>query len=446
MSEASQILTVLPAQQEETTVGNYFVSNYPPFSLWTSERVGEALDQLERPGNVETRLGMYVHIPFCRKRCDFCYFRVYTDKNSRDIASYLDAMIAEADQLARKPFTQGRKLQFCYFGGGTPSYLSDAQLTRLFGGLRQAFPWDEAEEITFECEPGTLTEKKVHAIRGLGVTRLSLGVENFDDSVLEANNRAHKSKEIYWAYEWARDAGYPQINIDLIAGMVGETEENWRRCIEKAIDLSPDGITVYQMEVPHNTTLYRDMKTRGNGAAPVADWVTKRRWVKEAFTAFEANGYAIGSAYTAVKDPANTKFIYRDSLWTGADMLAVGVSSFGHLARVHYQNEVHIEPYIEAVQQGRLPVLRALGISDEEEMIRQFVLQIKLGRLAAEPFRRRFGIDVIERWDGVLKTYEEAGYLTARDGVIELTRDGLLQVDRLLNAFFLPEHRGIRYT
>ena len=446
MSEASSTLAVPPSQKEETTVGNYFVANYPPFSLWTSDRVGEALERLERPGNPDTRVGMYVHIPFCRKRCDFCYFRVYTDKNSRDIANYLDAMIAESDQLARKAFTQGRKLQFCYFGGGTPSYLSDAQLTHLFGGLRQAFPWDEAEEITFECEPGTLTEKKVHAIRGLGVTRLSLGVENFDDSVLEVNNRAHKSKEIYRAWEWARNAGYPQINIDLIAGMVGETEENWRRCIEKTIDLSPDGITVYQMEVPHNTTLYRDMKAQGNGVAPVADWATKRRWVKEAFAAFEANGYTIGSAYTAVKDAANTKFIYRDSLWTGADMLAVGVSSFGHLAQVHYQNEVHMEPYIQAIQQGRLPALRALRITDEEEMIRQFVLQLKLGRLSAEPFRRQFGIDVMERWGGILKTYEEAGYLTVRDGLIELTRDGLLQVDRLLNAFFLPEHRGIRYT
>ena len=446
MPEASSTLAVLPSQQEKTTVGNYFVANYPPFSLWTSGRVGEALDQLGRPGNVETQLGMYVHIPFCRKRCHFCYFRVYTDKNSRDIADYLDAMTAEAAQLAAKPFTQGRKLQFWYFGGGTPSYLSEAQLTRLFGGLQQAFPWDEAAEITFECEPGTLTEKKVRAIQRLGVTRLSLGVENFDDDVLEANNRAHRSKEIYRAYEWARAAGYPQINLDLIAGMVGETEENWRRCIEETVDLSPDAITVYQMEVPHNTTLYRDMKAQGNGVAPVADWATKRRWVKEAFEAFEASGYTIGSAYTAVKDPGNTKFIYRDSLWTGADMLAVGVSSFGHLARVHYQNEVHMEPYVEAIRQGRLPALRALRITDEEEMIRQFVLQLKLGRLAAEPFRRRFGIDVIERWDGILKAYEEAGYLTVRDGVIELTRDGLLQVDRLLNAFFLPEHRGIRYT
>ena len=121
MPEASSTLTVLPSQQEETTVGNYFVANYPPFSLWTSERVGEALDQLERPGNAGTQLGMYVHIPFCRKRCHFCYFRVYTDKNSRDIADYLDAMTAEAAQLAGKPFTQGRKLQFWYFGGGTPS-------------------------------------------------------------------------------------------------------------------------------------------------------------------------------------------------------------------------------------------------------------------------------------------------------------------------------------
>ena len=198
MSEASQILTVLPAQQEGNH-GRQLLRLQLSAVLPVDLRAGWEKPWISSSGQAMLRRGlwMYVHIPFCRKRCDFCYFRVYTDKNSRDIASYLGChdrpkRISWRGNLLHR----AASCQFCYFGGGTPSYLSDAQLTRLFGGLRQAFPWDEAEEITFECEPGTLTEKKVHAIRGLGVTRLSLGVENFDDSVLEANNRAHKSKEI----------------------------------------------------------------------------------------------------------------------------------------------------------------------------------------------------------------------------------------------------------
>src|SRR5205823_12243782 len=113
----------------------------------------------------------------------------------------------------------------------------------------------DAEEITFECEPGTLTEKKLSVIRGLGVTRLSLGVENFDDRILELNGRAHRSPEIAQSYRYARSLAFPQINIDLIAGRLGETEENWQACVRKTIDLDPDSVTIYQMELPFNTTI-----------------------------------------------------------------------------------------------------------------------------------------------------------------------------------------------
>ena len=122
----------------------------------------------------------------------------------------------------------GRPLNFVYFGGGTPSFLSTRQLESLVSRMSAVAPWDTAEEVTFECEPGTLTGPKLAAIRRMGVTRLSLGVENFDDRILEINGRAHRSPEIQTSYDAARALGFPQINIDLIAGMLGETEENWQ--------------------------------------------------------------------------------------------------------------------------------------------------------------------------------------------------------------------------
>ena len=449
-------LPVLDAD-DATTVGNYFVANYPPFSRWSPDHKLAMLDRLDMPGDPDRSLGLYVHIPFCRKRCHFCYFRVYTDKNKDDIREYLDAVIAEHATLASKAIVAGRNPKFIYFGGGTPSYLSDKQLTYLFEGLQDALPWDAAEEIAFECEPGTLSAKKVQRIKDLGVTRLSLGIENFNDEVLELNNRAHRSRQVYDAYQWAVDAGLPQINIDLIAGMLGETEENWQKNIETTLELKPDAVTVYQMEVPYNTTIYQQMKADGKLEAPVADWATKRRWVKEAFSALESAGYTVSSAYTAVRSPDAIKFLYRDELWNGADMLAVGVSSFGHIAPTpgshenkepgfHYQNQADIVPYVSAVTGGESPIFRALPITRDEALIRQWVLQLKLGHVSRRPFVERFSVDPFERWTDILGEYQQRGYLQIDGDELTIDRDALLQIDRLLHAFFLPEHREVRYA
>ena len=213
----------------------------------------------------------------------------------------------ELELYAEKPFIGGRKPKFIYFGGGTPSYISSKQLTQLVDGMKRLLPWDEAEEVAFECEPGTLTEGKLKAIKEIGVTRLSLGIENFDEHILEINGRAHGAKEIDRAYDFARSIGFPQINIDLIAGMVDETEENWRECVRKTIELLPDSVTIYQMEVPYNTDIFQEMKVLGQTVAPVADWETKRAWVDYAFAELEKAGYTITSAYTAVKDPAKAR-------------------------------------------------------------------------------------------------------------------------------------------
>jgi oxygen-independent coproporphyrinogen-3 oxidase len=306
--------------------------------------------------------------------------------------------------------------------------------------------WRSAEEITFECEPGTLTEGKLRALRNIGVTRLSLGVENFDDAILEANGRAHRSGEIGRSYDYAQSLGFPQINIDLIAGMLGETDENWTACVARTIDMAPDSVTIYQMELPFNTTISRNLLSGANAApSQVAGWATKRRWVEEAFEALERAGYSIGSAYTAVKSPG-TKFVYRDRLWQGADMVGLGVASFGHISGVHMQNLDTFEAYCSAIEAGTIPLARGLRPTPEERMIREFVLQLKLGSIRPSYFASKYGEDVVARYREQLAELAGEGHLTTGPDRVTLTREGLLRVDSLLPRFFKPEHATVRYT
>ena len=432
--------------KEDTKAGNYFVSNYPPFSFWGEEDVPCVESLLNSPTPGKAPLGLYYHVPFCRKRCHFCYFRVYTDKNSADIRRYLAATMQELRQYADKPYLQGRKPKYVYFGGGTPSYLSAQQLMELTDEMKAILPWDEAEEVTFECEPGTLSEKKLDVIKNFGVTRLSLGIENFNDHVLETNGRAHRSAEVFKAYEYARGLGYDNINVDLIAGMLEETEENWVDCIQRVKDLSPDCITIYQMEIPFNTTIYKSMKDQGKLTAPVADWPTKRRWTDYAFRELESAGYTVTSAYTAVKNPESTKFVYRDRLWTGSDMISLGVASFGHLGGIHYQNLVHIEEYISKIEQGETPVRRALMTNQEERFIRELILQFKLGRVSLSYFEGKFGQNVEERFRSILDELKHNESLSRNGDDLVLSREALLKVDSLLHRFFLPKHQDSRYV
>jgi oxygen-independent coproporphyrinogen-3 oxidase len=428
---------------DDTGVGSYFIANYPPFSFWRSEELRAAEEALQRPGT-GVALGLYIHIPFCRKRCKFCYFRVATDKNSRDIEAYLRAVTTEVELLSRRKALE-RPLQFVYFGGGTPSFLSAAQIEALVEGLKKSISWDSAEEVTFECEPGTLSRAKVKALASIGVTRLSLGIENFDDEVLQENGRAHLSGEIYRAWEWIEEADFPAVNVDLIAGMVGETNDNWDRCIEKTLGLSPDSVTVYQMELPFNTVYSREMLD-GDGKTRVATWSQKRDWVRQAFARFQEAGYHVSSGYTLVRDPERCKFVYRDALWRGADMVGVGVASFSHVSSVHYQNLDRFEDYVEALAHGKLPLSRALRLSDRERLIRELVLQMKLGRLDASYFREKFGASILEDFAAPFTALRDEGYLDWNKDRIELTSEGLLRVDSLLPEFFLPQHRGARYT
>jgi oxygen-independent coproporphyrinogen-3 oxidase len=437
-------LETLP-EKKQTEIGSYFVANYPPFSVWSPEQrpaIESALNSAPKPN---TPLGLYLHIPFCRKRCKFCYFRVYTDKNADEIEVYLHALSREIALYAGREGFGGRQFEFVYFGGGTPSFLSNAQLERLVDRINENWTWESAREVTFECEPGTLKQSKLQTIKKIGVTRLSLGVEHFDDEVLGINGRAHRSAEIGRAYAWAREVGFAQINIDLIAGMLGETEDKWKETVAKAIAMDADSVTIYQMEVPFNSTIAKEAKSSGK-EAPVAGWETKRRWVDYAFRQFEAAGYVVSSAYTLVKPDRHAGFVYRDSLWHGADLVATGVASFGHFQGVHYQNVDTWEQYIERLNLGELPINRAYPVAPHQLLIREMILQIKTGKIDSRYFQKKFGVDVLTEFREPFASLETEKFARIESPFVVLTNDGLLRIDSLLPRFFEPQFRNIRYT
>ncbi len=433
----------------ESDLGSVFVSNYPPYSRWTPEET-PALDDVlaQSAGPAPPDLGLYLHIPFCRKRCKFCYFRVYTDRNGQEVRQYLDALAREVELYAAQPLLAGRALDFVYFGGGTPSFISPKQLLGLVVRLKDALPWAGVDEVAFECEPGTLTEAKVRAIREIGVTRLSLGLENMDDGILRENGRAHTTREIHRCIPWVRDAGFQQVNVDLIAGMLGETWELWRKTVDETIALDADSITVYQMELPYNTVYAKRILENGGensgGDAPLfASWQTRRDWHAYAFERFAAAGYEPSSAYTVKKKGRGARFVYRDALWRGADMIAAGVSSFGHLRGVHYQNSSSWDAWLEAVSRGAFPVQRAFRTSAKERLIRETILQLKLGHLDPGYFRDKFGVELQDEFDAAFTRLERDRMLTLDREAIRLTPQGLLRVDSLLPEFYEPEHREL---
>ena len=432
-----------PAARREPMAGNYFVAAYPPFSAWSEEHVPGYLQAVDQP-NVSC-LGLYVHLPFCRWKCDYCYYLSYIAQPAGVVDRYLEAIIRELELYACHPGIRDRPVSFIYFGGGTPSTLSSDQLRRLTVGLQRALPWQGIEEVTFECAPRSVRDEFLTTLREVGVTRLSMGVQSFDDALLKLNGRVHLGSDVERAFARLRAVGFDYINLDLMCGMIGETEDQWRESVRRIIALSPESVTIYQTEIPYNTRLYRDLREGSLPEAPVS-WEEKRARLGYGFQELEAAGYTVVSGYTAVKEPTQHRFRYQEHLWSGDDMLGLGVAAFGYLGGFHMQNQVSLETYEGAVEGDQIPVQRALRLTPHDQVVREFVLQLKLGHVAAAPFRERFGVDLQTQFSGPLQSLASEGMLTFDQRGVRLTRTGLLRVDRLLSHFYDSPYRDQRYT
>lgn len=428
----------------EPVAGNYFVAAYPPFSCWSAAMAPAAHCQLDALRPADAPFILYVHVPFCAHRCDYCYY-LSTARHTRPLmAAYLAALLSELTLYRESPAFAVRRPHCVYVGGGTPSLLPAEDIARLLDGLRGLFPWSGVEEVTFECAPRSTTAAKLAVLRRAGVNRLSLGVQQLDDAVLRANGRVHLVADVERAWGEVRAAGFDEVNVDLIAGLVGETDESFRRSLARVVEMGPDAVTVYQLEVPLNTPLYRSLAA-GTGAATLPTWAEKRARVAYAFDLLEAAGYARRSAYAAARG-RHRRFAYQEDQYRGADLVGVGASAISYVGGLHYQNVASLDGYLAAGAGGGLPVGRAYRLTRDEQVVREFVLQLKLGRVEAGRFRERFGVEIADRFADPLREVAGRGWLTFDRRAVALTRDGLLRADRLLTAFYLPEHRGVRYS
>ncbi len=431
-----------PASAEnEPLVGNYFVATYPPFSAWQSEYVPSLLAALNHE-ETHAPLGLYIHVPFCQQKCDYCHHLSFVSRPAQVIDRYLMKVVEELTLYSEHRAVAGRPLAFVYFGGGTPSVLTSAQIRDLASGLKQCLSWKGVPEVTFECAPRSVRADLLNTLRDVGVTRISMGVQSFDDELLKLNGRIHLRADVLRGYAMIQKAAFDWVNIDLMCGLHGETDATWRETVRQAIELGADSVTIYQTETPLNTQTYRDLM-RDALSGELVSWRIKRARLDYAFNELDRAGFAIVSAYNAVRDPAKHHFHYQQHLWHGGDMLGLGVGSFGYFRGVHYQNHSALEDHDRDLRRGAFPVWRAFTLSDRDRLVREFVLQLKLGHVSTAEFQSKFAANIIDLFAMQLCALRLEGLLTFTASGVQLTAEGLLKVDRLLPRFYDPQYRDI---
>ena len=310
-------------------------------------------------------------------------------------------------------------------------------------------PWDGAEEVTFECEPGTLTRSKLEAIRDIGVTRLSLGIENFDDDILRENGRAHVSAEIYRVKPWIRELGFDAAQHRPHRRHGGGDLGDLARDGRADPRVEPDSVTIYQMELPFNTVYSKGvLRRRGRQSvrrlepeAGVARLRHRASWRRPATSLRAPTPWSRPSGGRGRASSTATRSGTAATCWAPAS------SSFSHVGGVHFQNVDRWDDYLARVAEGRqLPISRAFVTTPDERLTRELILQLKTGRIDRAYFQGKFGVDVAERFAEPLRKLESQELLEIGADEIRLTRGGLLRVDQLLPEFYAPDYRDSRYT
>jgi oxygen-independent coproporphyrinogen-3 oxidase len=413
-----------------------FLVSYPPFEALQKMGVEHLWDK--------PRFSLYIHLPYCRKRCTFCFYKVYTNRNAKPMDRYLDAVFSELDLYGERGELRDRTVNTIYLGGGTPTTLTAAELSELDARIRANFNVAPDVEYTCESEPGTLDARKLTTMREMGVTRLSMGVQSFDDELLKKNGRSHGVEQVYRTLKLAREQQFPVINLDLMSGIIDETPDTWERSLQALIDLEIEHVSIYRMEIYKNTLLYAGGYTGpGVGGIPT-DEEELALWNRAVEKLSEAGYYQVtGHAFIKAPEHDHTQ---RADLWHGGEMLGVGVSSYSYMNGCLFQNSSHWDTYVERASNRKSAVDRWLRLNTHQRMARDVVLGFKCLSIDRAWFGERHGFDVLDLFGPQIEALVEDGLMKVDDLTISLTAAARPFVEQLCSIFFLEDYAHLRFN
>jgi oxygen-independent coproporphyrinogen-3 oxidase len=374
-----------------------------------------------------TAAGLYVHIPFCSSRCSYCDFA--TGLYQSELAErYVRCVVNE---ICASQYT-GENVDTIYFGGGTPSLLAPAQLDRILASLYDNFKIATDCEITLEINPGSATPEKLRAFRSLGVNRASFGAQTFDDAELAKLGRSHNTADALRTFADLREAGFANVSFDLIAGLPGQTLDGWRRNIKQALDLAPEHLSFYLLEVHSGTPLAEHIR-RGIQPQPDEDLAAVMyEWMLEQATAAGYEHYEISNlCRPGFHSRHNVKY------WTAAPYYGFGCSAHSYDADARrWSNHRDVLKYVSVVESGASPVVEEQQLSQTDVRAEAVFLGMRLMEgVDLRRYRESFGVDLRDDHGADLDRFCEAGLVELDGDVIRLTRTGALLSNEVFAAF-----------
>ncbi len=335
-------------------------------------------------------LSVYVHIPFCESLCYYCACNKVVTKHHERATEYLDALEREID-LHVAQLGRGRPVSQLHFGGGTPTFLSDAELTRLMGKLRDAFRVAPGAETSIEVDPRTVDEARLQHLASLGFNRLSFGVQDFDPAVQQAVHRVQSRESVAALMTAARRLGFESTNVDLIYGLPRQSPESLARTVQQVADLRPERIALYSYA--HLPARFKPQRRIDATALPKPE--DKLRMLSGAIAGFVGHGYQYigmdhfalpGDALAAAKRQGRLHRNFQGySTQPDCDLIGLGVSAIGRIGATYSQNAKTLTEYYDALQQGQFPVVRGLALTRDDLLRRAVIMAIMCqGRLDFE--------------------------------------------------------------